>query len=199
MPEQEEAAAPAKDNGLLSGVKGWIIVGGVVLLNWVFFFLYIHFGRAPVNDEQKTDGPAAEQLVDPPENVLTVGPLVYTTETGAPAMSISMKITLVFGYTDEEKRNPKSENKPGEEVLVAYKDYALASMDYLKDHLVSYMGAIEPSALRSSTGKQRIRDEVRTYMNQHLQSYLPKGAPPGVDRRRVTQVLLPEWAAAPLD
>ncbi len=110
MPENEtDAPAPAAaSGGLLSGVKGWIIVGAVVLLQTAFFLVYIHFAKAPVdkgpNDEQED----SSSLLDDRSLVVPVKDLTYPLQAGAPPTIVVMEISLLFGYTEEEKRNPKA-------------------------------------------------------------------------------------------
>jgi len=186
------AAAPA--GGLLVGPRGWIIVIGTVVLEAVGFLVYIHLSGTPGEPVpvSETGGlPAAMQ--DDPTRAVVLSRLAYVLQGAGPPMELAMAVSLVFNYTEEEKRDPKARNVPSAAVIEAYREYTQNSVDYLKDHLNSYMQTLDPANLRGVNGQRNLRKEIQAFMNRRLQEYLPAKAPAGVDRNRVTDVLLPEW------
>lgn len=196
-PEKESPAPASAGGGTMTGIKGWIIVGAVVVLEAVGFLLFIHFGNTPPENPTDTHK-TGRSLKHDPSRVHSLNNLTYVLNAGAPRTEMSMNVTLVFDYTANELNNPDADYVPLPAILDEYPEYAKNLDVYLRDHLAGYMQPINPNETRSPGLRLRIKDEIKTYMNQMLQNFAPTKAPANMDRNRVTDVLL-ELTAQPVE
>ena len=198
--ESKATEAAPEGGGLLAGVKGWIIVVSAVLLEAFFFIIFIRFSHTDgENQDVSQQLPDASVLpFNPMELSYNVpGKLTFIVHAAGITLAVNMAVTLEFDWTEEERRNPKDKNVPSEKVLIEYRKYTDATINRLKDFLNQKMITIDPGTLQSVTGQKNVRDEIKRFLNNELEKFLPKGAPPDMDRRRVTNVLLPEWHIVP--
>lgn len=168
MPEdeaQESKEANSGGGGLLGGKKGWFIVIAVVLLEAVGFLTMMY-----LQTDKKGD-------VDPTEKVARVKPddygsvivdkLMYSILTqGNNSATLSMDISIVVGPTPEDVKEKRELSK---EDLAVFMGAIVTIIPDIKDKLIQYIGKQTFNQLNSSSGKEKIKQFVKNYVNDELE------------------------------
>ncbi len=198
MPENEEGDSKqpkeaAGGGGMLAGTKGWAIVVGAVLLEAVFFLVLMHLqaGQTVKGQGAAEEKIAKESLDDRTGNVVSIENLNYSIPTqGGTTATLSMSLTIVLGRTAEERQR---------EVVITAKDWttfkdAVAKMEpYIRDRLIQYVGQQTYNQLNSPSGKEKIKDMIKQFVNSELSRLDLTLDNKDLARQRVSDVLMPSF------
>lgn len=189
----KEEAAP-KGAGLLGGVKGWIIVIGITLLQaafWIFMMVIREPGSAPDQAEQAKvfleDPAILQSRVEMTNFSATVpGP-------GGDLRPLNFNMVLEMHYRPEEKRAGAARPTPAQ--IEVFRTVVTQLESKVRDHLNSFLTGQSFTNLMGDRGPELVKAEVLRFVNNELEKYdfAAMKIPDDISRRRVTNVLLPSW------
>ena len=191
IPKPEEA--PRLGGGLLGGIKGWIIVIGITLLQagfWITLMIIRQPGEAPPPEQNKLilDDPAILQSRVEFANFSATIP-----GPGGDLRPMNFNMVLELHYLPEEKR-PGSP-RPTTAQIEVFRVVVTQLESKIRDHLNSFLTGQSFTNLMGDRGPELVKAELMRFVNNELEKY-DFGAmniPAGISRRRVTNVLLPSW------
>lgn len=194
-PEAKPAEGEKPPSGpLLGGIKGWIIVIGITLLQTGFFLTWMYIsepGAAPSQQEQATvfleDPSILQSKVDFTNFSATVpGP-------GGDLRPLNFNMVLELHFLPEEKR--AGAVRPTPEQIEVFRTVVVQLESKIRDHMNTFLTGQSFTNLLGDRGPELVRSEVLRFVNNELEKYDFEAMkiPPDISRRRVTNVLLPSW------
>ena len=192
-PEGEGAAKPA-GGGLLGGIKGWIIVIAVTLLQagfWIFMMVIREPGSAPDQAEQ-----AKVFLEDPAILQSRVELSNFTASVPGPGGDLrpmNFNMVMEMHYLPEEKRPGATRPTPAQ--IEVFRTVVVQLESKIRDHLNTFLTGQSFTNLMGDRGPELVKAEVMRFVNNELEKYdfAAMKIPDNISRRRVTNVLLPSW------
>ena len=192
-PEEEQEAAPAKSGGLLGGIKGWIIVLGITLLQSAFWIamMYIREPGSATDPEQSKvflDDPAILQSRVEVSNFSATVP-----GPGGDLRPLNFNMVMEMHYLPEEKRVGATRPTPAQ--IEIFRTVVTQLESKIRDHLNTFLTGQSFTNLLSERGPELVKAEVMRFVNNELEKYdfEAQKIPNEISRRRVTNVLLPSW------
>ena len=199
MPEEAaqekpaEGAAPSGGGGLLGGIKGWIIVIAITLVQaafWIAMMIIREPGAQPDPAEQ------ARSILENPEMIQSRVELNNFAATvpgpGGDLRPLSFNAVLELRYQDEERRP----NAPRPTLVqIEQFRYVVQQLESkIRDHMNTFLVGQSFANLSNERGPDLVKNELMRYVNNELERYdYGKNIPDNISRRRVTNVLLPSW------
>lgn len=193
MPEEEtvseEQEAGESRAGLMGGVRGWIIVIAVVVLEAVFFLVYMSLRERSASKDEDEDVNVVHKLREYNRHLIRLEQLNYSIPTQGRNAVLSMSIIIVLGRSDAEIRQgvPISDEDWGK-----FEEAVKRMIPNIKDQLNQHVTQQTVNSLNSPSGKQKIKAFVAQYVNEEL-SRIDLNLDRKLDKRRVTGVLLPSF------
>ena len=193
-PEKNEGEAPPKvGGGLLGGIKGWIIVVAVTLVQSAFWIamMIIREPGAPSESEQTKvfleDPAILQSRVEVANFTATVpGP-------GGDLRPLNFNLVLELHYLPEEKRTGAS--RPTVAQIEIFRTVVIQLESKIRDHLNTFLTGQSFTNLVGERGPELVKAEIMRFVNNELEKYdfAAQKIPAEISRRRVTNVLLPSW------
>jgi|GEM_PF-2785913 Flagellar basal body-associated protein FliL. len=194
-PEGESGAeAPKATGGFLGGVRGWIIVIGITLLQAAFWIAMMYIrepGEAPDPAEQSKavlEDIAILQSKAQFDNFSATVP-----GPGGDLRPLNFNLVLELHYLPEEKR--AGATRPTLAQIEAFRTVVTQLESKIRDHLNTFLTGQSFTNLMSDRGPELVKSEVMRFVNNELEKYdfESMNIPSTISRRRVTNVLLPSW------
>ncbi len=197
MPEegaQDKTAEAAPKGGLLGGIKGWIIVIAVTLLQavfWVAMMIIREPGSTPEPSEQAKaflDDPAILQSKVEINNFAATVP-----GPGGDLRPLSFNVVLELHYLPEEKRPGAA--RPTAAQIEVFRTVVVQLESKIRDHMNTLLAGQSFANLMGDRGQDLVKAELMRFINNEMEKYdfeMMK-IPADISRRRVTNVLLPSW------
>ncbi len=193
-PEAKEAQAPKAAGGLLGGIKGWIIVIAITLLQaafWIAMMIIREPGAAPDPAEQAKaflEDPAILQSRVEFNNFSATVP-----GPGGDLRPLNFNMVLELHYLPEEKR--AGANRPTPAQIEVFRTVVVQLESKIRDHMNTFLTGQSFTNLMGDRGPELVKSEVMRFVNNELEKYDFESMkiPAGISRRRVTNVLLPSW------
>lgn len=190
----EEAAAKAPGGGLLGGIKGWIIVIAVTLIQagfWIAMMIIREPGSAPDQAEQAKvflEDPAILQSRVEVNNFSATVP-----GPGGDPRALNFNLVLEMHYLPEEKRTGATRPTPAQ--IEVFRTVVVQLESKIRDHLNTFLTSQSFTNLTTERGPELVKAEVMRFVNNELERYdfAALKIPEDVSKRRVTNVLLPSW------
>ncbi len=194
----ENPDAPAEEKpksaGLLGGIKGWIIVIGITLVQagfWIAMMIIREPGAAPDQAEQAKvfleDPAILQSRVEFPNFSATVpGP-------GGDPRPMNFNMVLELHYLPEEKRAGAVRPTPAQ--IEIFRTVVVQLESKIRDHVNTFLAGQSYTNLMGDRGPDLVKAEVMRFVNNELERYdfEAMSIPPEISRRRVTNILLPSW------
>ncbi|MDR2391205.1 MAG: hypothetical protein LBE84_05965 [Planctomycetota bacterium] len=189
----EEAPATALSRSLLGGVKGWIIVIAVSLLQAAFWITLM-----VVRESGETAGPEREKafLEDPAILQSRVEFNNFSATVPGPGgdlRPLNFNMVLELHYLPEEKRPGAS--RPTLSQIEIFRTVVTQLESKIRDHLNLFLTGQSFTNLIGERGPDLVKAELMRFINNELEKYDFEALkiPVEISRRRVTDVLLPSW------
>ncbi|MCD8141445.1 MAG: hypothetical protein LUE17_17055 [Planctomycetaceae bacterium] len=191
-PEIEGEEAPAKSGGgLLGGIKGWIIVIGITLLQSAFWIVMMYIrepGSAPDPEQTRVF------LEDPAILQSRVELLNFSATVPGPGgdlRPLNFNMVMEMHYLPEEKRAGAA--RPTSAQIEVFRTVVVQLESKIRDHLNTFLTGQSFTNLMGERGPELVKSEVMRFVNNELERYdfESQKIPADVSRRRVTNVLLP--------
>jgi flagellar basal body-associated protein FliL len=189
---EEEAKAPG--GGLLGGIKGWIIVIGVTLLQaafWIAMMIIREPGTTPEQAEQARafleDPSILQSKVEMNNFSATVpGP-------GGDLRPLNFNMVLEMHYLPEEKRAGAA--RPNTAQIEIFRTVVVQLESKVRDHMNTFLTGQSFTNLMGDRGPELVKAEIMRFVNNELEKYDFEAMkiPNDISKRRVTNVLLPSW------
>jgi hypothetical protein len=198
MPEKNapEAASspPPSGGGLLGGVKGWIIVFGITLVQagfWIAMMVIHEPGAVPEPAEQ-----TKAFLEDPAILQSRVEFSNFAATVPGPAgdlRPLSFNTVLELHYLPEERRPGATRPTPPQ--IEVFRTVVVQLESKIRDHMNSFLAGQSFTNLVGDRGPELVKAEMMRFVNNELERYdfEKLNIPTNISRRRVTNVLLPSW------
>lgn len=197
MPEegaQEKTAEAPQKSGLLGGIKGWIIVIAVTLLQaafWIAMMIIREPGSTPEPSEQAKpflDDPAILQSKVEISNFAATVP-----GPGGDLRPLSFNLVLELHYLPEEKRPGAA--RPTAAQIEVFRTVVVQLESKVRDHMNTFLAGQSFANLMGDRGQELVKSELMRFINNELEKYDFEmlQIPADISRRRVTNVLLPSW------
>ncbi len=195
-PEKKEGEEEPKaaGGGLLGGIKGWIIVIAVTLLQagfWITMMVIREPGSGPDPAEQAKafleDPAILQSKVDMTNFSATVpGP-------GGDLRPLNFNMVLEMHYLPEEKRAGAARPDAGQ--IEIFRTVVVQLESKIRDHMNTFLTGQSFTNLLSDRGPELVKAEVMRFVNNELEKYdfAAMKIPDDISKRRVTNVLLPSW------
>jgi flagellar basal body-associated protein FliL len=192
-PEAPKEEKP-KSAGLLGGIKGWIIVIGITLLQaafWIAMMVLREPGAAPEQAEQAT-----VFLEDPAILQSRVELLNFSATVPGPGgdlRAMNFNMVMEMHYLPEEKRAGAA--RPAPEQIEVFRGVVVQLESKIRDHMNTFLTGQSYTNLMGDRGPELVKAEVMRFVNNELEKYDFDALqiPAEISRRRVTNVLLPSW------
>jgi flagellar basal body-associated protein FliL len=193
----EKPAEEAKEKsggGLLGGVKGWIIVFAVTLVQagfWIAMMIIREPGTTPEAAEQAQvflEDPAMLQSRVEVQNFSATVP-----GPGGDPRALNFNLVLEMQYLPEEKRAGATRPEPAQ--IEVFRTVVVQLESKIRDHLNTFLTSQSFTNLMGERGPELVRAEVMRFVNNELEKYdfAAMKIPEDISKRRVTNVLLPSW------
>lgn len=190
---EEEAKKPA-GGGLLGGIKGWIIVILVTLLQagfWIAMMIIREPGSAPDQLEQTRaflEDPAILQSKVELQNFSATVP-----GPGGDLRPLNFNMVMEMHYLPEEKRAGAARPDPAQ--IEVFRTVAVQLESKIRDHMNTFLTGQSFTNLMGDRGPELVKAEVMRFVNNELEKYdfAAMQIPDDISKRRVTNVLLPSW------
>ncbi len=183
-----------KSAGLLGGIKGWIIVLGITLLQagfWITMMIIREPGSAPEQTEQSKvflEDPAILQSRVELQNFSATVPA-----PGGDLRAMNFNMVLELHYLPEEKR--AGATRPDAAQIEIFRTVVVQLESKIRDHMNTFLTGQSYTNLLGDRGPDLVKAEVMRFVNNELEKYdfTSLNIPDTISRRRVTSVLLPSW------
>ncbi len=194
----ENAEAPKEEKpkgpGLLGGIKGWIIVIGITLLQagfWIAMMIIREPGAAPDQAQQARvflEDPAILQSRVELQNFSATVP-----GPGGDLRAMNFNMVMEMHYLPEEKR--AGAVRPDAAQIEVFRTVVTQLESKIRDHMNTFLTGQSYTNLMGDRGPELVKAEVMRFVNNELEKYdfAAMSIPDGISRRRVTNVLLPSW------
>jgi flagellar basal body-associated protein FliL len=183
-----------KSAGPLGGIKGWIIVIGITLLQaafWIVMMIIREPGAAPEQAEQaqvyREDPAILQSRVEIQNFSATVpGP-------GGDPRAMNFNMVLEMHYLPEEKRAGAVRPTPAQ--IEVFRAVVVQLESKIRDHMNTFLTGQSYTNLMGERGPELVKAEMMRFVNNELERYDFDSLqiPAEISRRRVTNVLLPSW------
>lgn len=193
-PEKKQEEASGGGGGLLGGIKGWIIVIAVTLLQaafWIAMMIIREPGSAPEpaqSEKAYLEDPAILQSrVEFKSFSATVpGP-------GGDLRPLSFDAVLELHHLPEEKR--PGATRPTAAQIEVFRTVVVQLESKIRDHMNTFLAGQTLTNLMRDRGQDLVKSELTRFVNNELERYdfEKMNIPAEISRRRVTNVLLPSW------
>lgn len=198
MPEdneqQAEEAQSGGGGGLLGGIKGWIIVIAITLVQagfWIAMMIIREPGSAPEPTEQ-----AKAFLKDP---AILQSKVEFTNFSatipgpGGDLRPMNFNAVLELHYLPEEKR--PGATRPTAAQIEIFRTVVVQLEAKIRDHMNMFLAGQSLTNLMGDRGPELVKAEITRFVNNELEKYdfEKMNVPADISRRRVTNVLLPSW------
>ncbi len=189
----EEGEAKA-GGGLLTGIKGWIIVIAVTLVQagfWITMMIIREPGQTPEEAEQ------AKVFLEDPAMLQSRVEIVNFSATvpgpGGDTRPLNFNLVLELQYLPEEKRTGATRPTPAQ--IEVFRTVVAQLESKVRDHLNTFLTGQSFTNLMNERGPDLVRAEVMRFVNNELEKYdfAAMKIPEDISRRRVTNVLVPSW------
>ena len=192
--EQSGGETPKAGGGLFGGMKGWIIVIGVTLLQtafWITLMIIKEPGSAP----DQADQPRVS-LLDPALLQSRVEFNNFSATVPGPGgdlRPLNFNMVLELQYLPEERR--AGATPPTLPQLEIFRTVVVQLESKIRDHLNTFLTGQSFTNLMRDRGPELVKAEIMRFVNNELEKYdfAALKIPENVSRRRVTNVLLPSW------
>ncbi|MCC8180080.1 MAG: hypothetical protein LIP23_04105 [Planctomycetes bacterium] len=196
-PEKVEEAPAKSGGGLLGGVKGWIIVIGITLLQsgfWIAMMILREPGTAP--------DPVAEARVVLDDPAILQSKVQFSSFAatvpgpGGDLRPLTFDMVLEMHYLPEEKRPGAA--RPTAAQIEVFRTVVTQLESKIRDHMNTFLTAQSFTSLTRERGPELVKAEAMRFINNELEKYDFEALkiPSNISRRRVTDVLLPTWTLA---
>ncbi len=190
VPQEEKP----KSAGLLGGIKGWIIVIGITLLQaafWIAMMILREPGAAPDQTDQAKvflEDPAILQSRVELQNFSATVP-----GPGGDPRAMNFSLVMELHYLPEEKRAGAARPTPLQ--IEVFRTVVVQLESKIRDHMNTFLTGQSYSNLTGDRGPDLVKREVMRFVNNELEKYDFESLqiPPEISRKRVTSVLLPSW------
>ncbi|MFH0911900.1 MAG: flagellar basal body-associated FliL family protein [Planctomycetota bacterium] len=172
MPEEEtlESQEAKQPSGPMITKKGWAVVVSVVFLQACLFGVVLWFWNADVGIEAPKEG-KTYTLDD--ANFLNRYKLSYDnlnftimTPGASNLITLSLKMDIILGLTQGEKDNPAIH--PSELEMGAFHKAVQGLDPDIRDKLQNIIDSMTLQEIQKPVGKERIKRELRDYINDRL-------------------------------
>ena len=196
--ENPEAApaegAPKASGGLLGGIKGWIIVIGITLLQagfWIAMMVIREPGTAPDAQEQAKPNLIKPELLQSKVEITNFSATIPG--PGGDLRPINFNLVLLLQLQPEELRS--GANAPTMAQIEIFRTVVVQLESKIRDHLNTFLTGQSVTNLTGDRGLELVRSEVMRFVNNELEKYdfASLNVPENISRRRVTDVLVPSW------
>ncbi len=191
--KDKKDAAPKAIGGLLGGIKGWIIVLAVTLLQagfWITMMIIREPGAAPEPEQARPflEDPAILQSKVEFNNFTATVP-----GPGGDLRPVNFNMVLELHYLPEEKR--AGATRPTAAQIEVFRTVVVQLESKIRDHMNTFLTGQSFTNLMNERGPELVKAEVMRFVNNELEKYdfTAMKIPAGISRRRVTNVLLPSW------
>ena len=188
----EEGKEKPAGGGLLGGIKGWIIVIAVTVVQacfWIAMMIIREPGAAPETAEQAKvfleDPAMLQSRVEVTNFSATVpGP-------GGDTRPLNFNLVLELQYLPEEKRPGATRPTPAQ--IEVFRTVVSQLESKIRDHLNTFLPSQSYTNLMNERGPELVRAEVMRFVNNELEKYdfAAMKIPEDVSKRRVTNILVP--------
>ncbi len=193
-PDDSKEEAKKAAGGFLGGLKGWIIVICITLVQaafWIFMMVIREPGTAPEQAEQAKvflEDPAILQSKVEIQNFSATVP-----GPGGDMRPINFNMTLELHYLPEEKRAGATRPTPAQ--IEIFRTVVSQLENKIRDHLNTFLTGQSYTNLLGDRGPELVKAEIMRFINNELERYdfTAMKIPANISRRRVTNVLLPSW------
>ena len=193
-PEAGKEEAPKASGGLLGGLKGWIIVIGITLVQaafWIGMMILREPGSGPDPAEQSKvflEDPAILQSRVEMSNFSATVP-----GPGGDLRPLNFNMVLELHYLPEEKR--PGATQPTMPQIEVFRTVVVQLESKIRDHMNTFLTGQSFTNLTGERGPELVKAEVMRFVNNELEKYdfAAMKIPDNISRRRVTNVLLPSW------
>lgn len=194
-PESKEES-PKGSSPFLGGIKGWIIVICITLLQsgfWIAMMVIREPGSAPEKEQAKPflEDPAILQSRVELNNFTATVP-----GPGGDLRPLNFNLVLELHYLPEEKR--AGATRPTAAQLEVFRTVVTQLESKIRDHLNTFLTGQSFTNLMGDRGPELVKSEIMRFVNNELERYdfTALKIPADISRRRVTNVLLPSWTLA---
>ncbi len=198
MPEDNEQsveeAQPTGGGGLLGGIKGWIIVIAITLVQagfWIAMMIIREPGSAPEPAEQ------AKAFLEDPAILQSKVEFTNFSATipgpGGDLRPMNFNAVLELHYLPEEKR--PGATRPTAAQIEIFRTVVVQLEAKIRDHMNMFLAGQSLTNLMGDRGPELVKAEITRFVNNELEKYdfEKMNVPADISRRRVTNVLLPSW------
>lgn len=198
MPEdneqQAEEAPSGSGGGLLGGIKGWIIVIAITLVQagfWIAMMIIREPGSAPEPTEQ------AKAFLEDPAILQSKVEFTNFSATipgpGGDLRPMNFNAVLELHYLPEEKR--PGATRPTAAQIEIFRTVVVQLEAKIRDHMNMFLAGQSLTNLMGDRGPELVKAEITRFVNNELEKYdfEKMNVPADISRRRVTNVLLPSW------
>lgn len=189
--QQQKKAEPTP--GIFGGMKGWIVVILVVVLEAVGFLVWIEVkDRMNLKDKAPDESIPKISLKDFNAHQIKLENLNYSIKTqGGTTATLSMDINIVLGKHPEEIQR---DIRISETDWAKFEDAVRKMTPNILDRMNRHIDQQTYNQLSSPSGKEKIQGFVKEYVNSELER-LDLGAlsNPDISKKRVTDVLIPRF------
>ncbi len=179
---------------MLGGIKGWIIVIAITLLQagfWIAMMIIREPGSAPEPAEQ-----AKAFLEDPAILQSKVEISNFSATVPAPGgdlRPLNFNAVLEMHYLDEERR--PGATRPTAAQIEVFRTVVSQLESKIRDHMNTFLAGQSFANLGGERGPALVKNELMRFVNNELEKYdfEKNNVPANISKRRVTNVLLPSW------
>ena len=181
----------------MSGRTGWVVIVVITLLLGVFASILVSL-KGTARPLTMDLPPEVEGLaVDMLGHEVAVRDMYQTVfGPGGRRLEVTVDIVLVLGQLPEER--VVGAPHPTPEEFEAYVFVVSAMQERVRSRMVSLLQSIPIDEFGSSDIANRIKLDIMGYVNDELEQLSFPTVRPGLGKRRVTDVLLPNFERAPL-
>lgn len=191
---QEQAKSEEKkEGGALSGNRVWIVVVVMELCTVALFLTLMKLQGGQGSQEGLETAQIKTDFEEYGAHTVVLEDLNYSIPmTSQNNKILAMSVVIVLGKT------PREMQKNVELTAEDWTTYSTAvqKMEFrIKDMLIQYIGSLNYNQLRDQSGKQKIKDRVKEFVNEELNrlDFDDKLSSAELDRERVVDVLLPSY------
>ncbi|MHC4870221.1 MAG: flagellar basal body-associated FliL family protein [Planctomycetota bacterium] len=199
MAEEEEVdvksdESDSGDDSPAISKKGWLIVIVVVVLEAVFFGLLLYLNKTDPKKASSDKSEIQEGKIDSAylgKYKAAFKELNYSImSTSANMATLSMDIEVLLNPTREEI---ESEDYPTDEAMIEFQKAVNSLEPDIRDYLQSTVGSMQLQQLLKQDGKDHIKNQLKSYINERLERINFKTIDEKVDRKRITDVKIPRF------
>lgn len=175
----------------LNTKRGWMLIAILAVIQGLFAFIMIRMRSQARPVEQVTVEQVRALAIEMLGYEVKFGQIYQTLPLrGGKHMTVGLDLVLVLGQLPEEQIEGAPRPNPQEFAL--FTQAAKDIEDRIRSRMNIILQQIPVSEYGSTDVYRRIKDEIKTYANDVLAGLdFGKNLRPGINKRRVTDVLLP--------